>query len=234
MKVKIKNPILRILIVVIMSFVVYQLAAILAAIATKIFKLDEEYFVEYFQGSIFILAILLSLIFTKGKISEYGFKLPQKTPYLRLTLLVFLVSVVELIAMFMAPIEGEGHFANDYGFTREILSIWLLASTAEELFMRGFVQGYLQPLSHLGIKLKKLFLSLPVITSAALFMAMHIPLVLMGMDKVMFAILAPILFIVGAIAGYYREKTGSLIPAIIVHMLANIFPSLLAIIAELL
>ena len=40
-------------------------------------------------------------------------------------------------------------------------------------------------------------------------------------------------FILGLVAGYYREKTESLIPAILVHMFANIGGSLASILLSL-
>jgi membrane protease YdiL (CAAX protease family) len=59
-----------------------------------------------------------------------------------------------------------------------------------------------------------------VLTGAAAFSAMHLVLL-----KRMGAKAAPVLvvtFVLGCIAGVYRETTGSLIPAVLVHMLFNV------------
>jgi len=42
----------------------------------------------------------------------------------------------------------------------------------------------------------------------------------LGIYKLLFFLLFAVIF--GVIAGYYREKTGSLVPAVIVHMKFNI------------
>ena len=55
---------------------------------------------------------------------------------------------------------------------------------------------------------------------------MHLALFNMGVDK--FTVFDIVIFgtILGVIAGYYREKTNSLVPAIIVHLCFNIGASL--------
>ena len=61
------------------------------------------------------------------------------------------------------------------------------------------------------------FLSLPVIVSGLFFGLMHIVAIpMMGPMVVVFTSFA------GCVAAYYREQTGSLIPAILIHAFFNI------------
>ena len=116
----------------------------------------------------------------------------------------------------------EGPFSLSPGQT--ILRVWLVASVAEELLTRGLIQTSLASLSEVGFSVGAHFVSLPVLAGAAAFSAMHLVLVKrMGVRT--FPILVVTLFL-GCVAGIYREATGSLVPAVLVHGLFNIGGSL--------
>ena len=102
-----------------------------------------------------------------------------------------------------------------------ILGIWIYASICEEIFTRGLLQTWLSPLAkHRICLLHRWPLSVPVLLSGLFFAAMHIVLwPKLGPATLVVMFLAAIL---GLIAGYYREKTGSLIPAILIHSFFDI------------
>ena len=117
----------------------------------------------------------------------------------------------------------------DYISIEVILSVWLYASIAEEVFTRGLIQGYLKPYTKLGIRTSNVFLSIAVLVGAFFFGFMHFATLTLGLDLItVFATVISAIF-VGIIAGYYCEKTGSLVPAILIHMLFNIAGSLVAV-----
>lgn len=102
-----------------------------------------------------------------------------------------------------------------------IIAIWIYASICEEIFTRGLLQTWLSPLAKYRIRmLRKWPLSVPVLLSALFFGGMHIVLwPKLGPATLVVIFLATIL---GLIAGYYREKTGSLLPAILIHAFFDI------------
>jgi membrane protease YdiL (CAAX protease family) len=51
---------------------------------------------------------------------------------------------------------------------------------------------------------------------------MHVPLLVMGIDPTLGVEILISTFALGLIAGYFRETTGSLLPAVIAHSFANI------------
>jgi membrane protease YdiL (CAAX protease family) len=63
----------------------------------------------------------------------------------------------------------------------------------------------------------------PVVTGALYFSAMHLPLLAMGIDPTVGVQVLLSTFGVGLIAGWFRETSGSLIPAVLAHVLANVF-----------
>ncbi len=101
-----------------------------------------------------------------------------------------------------------------------ILIIWIYASIYEEIFTRGLLLSWLSPPARHRIRAGRSVLSIPVLTSALAFSAMHV---------VLWPMLGPATLIVmfpacilGLIAGHYRHKTASLIPAILIHAFFDI------------
>ncbi len=104
---------------------------------------------------------------------------------------------------------------------QDIIFVWIYASISEEIFTRGLLQSFLSPLTKYGVGLfNRWRLSVPVLFSGLYFGFMHIVLIHRLGPGVLFVIILTSLL--GIIAGYYREKTQSLIPGIIIHALFNV------------
>ena len=178
------------------------------------------------QFSMLIIAILLIIIIGKSKFSAFGFKGAPLKVVLKSILLAFGVSLVLFLAngIYMritSSITSSQAPFLEGSFLSRIILVWIIASSVEEIFYRGFLQTYLEPLKDIGLKLGKVYLSLPVILTALMFGFMH--LCLKGMlPWVMVRFIILNATILGLIAGYYREKTGSLIPAYFVHLTFNV------------
>jgi len=115
-----------------------------------------------------------------------------------------------------------------------VLTVWIIASTCEEVFYRGLIQGFLEPLKERGFRIFKVRVSLPAAASAVLFGLGHFCLLGMaGLPFVLVIVLS--CTATGFVCAYFREKTGSLVPAVAAHMTANIVeftvPALLKLIA---
>jgi membrane protease YdiL (CAAX protease family) len=107
------------------------------------------------------------------------------------------------------------------GVLKLIVSVWVVGSICEELFFRGFLMGFLSPLKGYGFRILRLYLSVPVTVCAVGFALGHLML-LSVMDARMVAVIVVNSAVLGFIAGYYREESGSVIPAIGAHMTFNI------------
>ncbi|MFH1335133.1 MAG: CPBP family intramembrane glutamic endopeptidase [Candidatus Zixiibacteriota bacterium] len=169
-----------------------------------------------------VLSILIIVLLSRGNPAEYGF---TKGDF-RLTGGIFLWVVPTAILStlgFIASRSGvELKGGLGYSPFQTIIFVWIYATVSEEIFTRGLLQSYLIPLTKYGIDLSKgLRLSLPVIFSGLYFGMMHIVAIKkMGPPVILLTTL------LGLVAGYYREKTKSLIPAMIIHSLFNIGGSL--------
>ena len=115
----------------------------------------------------------------------------------------------------MSPLKG-------LSFVQIILLVWVLASVAEEILVRGYVQSYLEPLMDRGFSVFHLRISLPVIMSAVFFAVMHIILLATGTSFLTTYIVVVFAFFLGLVAAYQRERTGSILPAIAAHVSFNV------------
>ena len=220
----IKNPILRVFAAVVMAAFIFVLAGSLSEVLEQLTNFPEALEEGYLGILLLIFSILAALVFSKGNLSTYGFSIPNKGYYGRVILIILTIEIVSYVILSFVTISGEEHFAANYSLLRTIYSVWLIASISEEILTRGFIQGYLQTLSSSGIRIGTLFISLPVIVGALFFMSMHIFIILTGIDSILFIYILISTFVLGLVAGYFREKTGSLLPAILAHMCSNIFP----------
>jgi len=112
--------------------------------------------------------------------------------------------------------------AAHHSFAQIVLFVWILASIAEELVFRGLIQGMLSPLSRFGLSVGNITLSVPVIIAAVLFGLIHLGLLTMDVDAKYVLTIVTGAVIAGLMAGYFREKTGSIWPAVVVHSIFNI------------
>jgi len=99
-----------------------------------------------------------------------------------------------------------------------VLFVWIYASVCEEVLTRGLLQTLVAGTNE-GRRAPARF-SMPVVVSALFFGAMH--LVLLGRMGPAAAVPIVLATLLGYLAARYREATGSLIPAIMVHALFNI------------
>lgn len=102
-------------------------------------------------------------------------------------------------------------------FPQLILSVWLLSSFAEELFVRGLAQSFMggRDGADLGAR--------PVVAaSAALFAALHVPLIWMGAGPIGGGAIVLATFTVGWSAAELRARSGSLLHPVLVHVFGNV------------
>ncbi len=102
------------------------------------------------------------------------------------------------------------------------LFIFIYASLAEEMLLRGFLQNILSPLSVRGIRVFRQKLSLPVIISAVVFGLIHLILLTTGASGLFVTRIVIFTTVLGLFAGYYQEKHNNFTHAVIVHMAGNL------------
>jgi len=181
---------------------------------------------DILQISMLILSLLLIYFIGKRRYADFGFQSTKIRIILKafftaiwISFVLFILNAISIMITGMPEGMGQGPLSNS--LFKNIISIWILASIIEEIFYRGFLQTFLNPLKDIGLKLGKVYLSLPIIAAAIMFSLMHFCLLGRMPDRMVYFVIVNA-FILGLIAGYFREKTGSLIPAYFVHLAFNV------------
>lgn len=104
-----------------------------------------------------------------------------------------------------------------------VVVVWLFGSTAEEVFIRGFVQSLMYIDDVAGSMGRA-----DVIASGAFFAAIHIPLYWTPMRGSGVSIVLVTALAVGCLAAEARKATGSIVPAIMLHVMGNVVAPLVA------
>lgn len=168
------------------------------------------------------LALVLAL--TRGHPSAYGLRGARPHEIGRVLLVAgsfaAVIGVLSAVSVVAGRGGGEGHPSVGGDFLKDFVSIWIFASVSEEVLFRGLIQSYLGPLKAHGFRLFGRRVSLPVAVAALAFGLVHLGL-LGSAPPPLVATIVVAATILGFIAGYYREKTGSVLPAIVAHFLFN-------------
>ena len=165
-----------------------------------------------------LLSLALARIFSKGRLSLFGLTRGTYRFSPKILLWALPTAVFSVLSTLGPEAGGEGGVVGDLSRPQIILFVWIYASVCEEVLTRGLLQTLLYQEGKPAEGTRRL--SGPVILSGLFFGAMHLVLVSsMGPAAAPVIVLATLL---GLLAGSYRQKTGSLIPAVLVHMLFNI------------
>lgn len=186
------------------------------------------------QVCFLLLSLFLMLRLGRGRLGAFGFRGVSLRWIGKALLTALLVSVpISLVGMILIgllsgprPGEAPGEGPLGGGFLGTVLSVWILASACEEVFYRGLLQSYLDPLREWSIRIGRRSLGLHIVLPALAFGLGH--LCLWGMlPRPMVVLILVSATVLGLLAGHYRDRTGSLIPAYCVHVMFNVTGMLL-------
>ncbi len=177
------------------------------------------------------LSLLIILVVNKGSLKGYGFSIPNNIRYFKLLWVSTLIIIVSFIfgmlffnvflkSLFSTQTSGVT-FPENNSILELVLTVWIWSSICEEVFTRGFIQGFL----HKHINVKFLRLSLPIWVSGLFFGTMH-SMLAFSMDSFFVSFIVFNTTVIGLLAAYYREKSDSIYPAIFIHFWANVIGSL--------
>ncbi len=182
---------------------------------------------EITQSTLLIISLILAYFLSGKKLSDFGFRMVNFKYLIRPIIISIAAVILFFIAMniSMAVLGMKPDEMGDSGIDKSILNflitVALFASVCEEVFYRGLIYGFMKPLVKFKFKIFRLEMSLPVIVCALMFGVGHLCLLSRMNPAIVIGIVISATML-GLIAGYYREKTGSLMPAIAAHMTFNL------------
>jgi membrane protease YdiL (CAAX protease family) len=163
------------------------------------------------------LSLLIMRFFSRGRLADFGFTRGTYRFKPAFLLWVLPTALLSLLSTLAPENDGSPETLVGRSELQLVLFAWIYASICEEVLTRGLLQTII---SGDGGRSKRASFGMPVVLSALFFGAMHLVLIdSMGPAAVIPIVLATLL---GLVAARYRQATGSLIPAILVHVLFNV------------
>jgi len=204
--------------VVTVAFIIFLQKILLKAIPGLVGS-DQKSLIS--QLCFLVFASLAMILLNRTKRFDFGFRRPAQFPWLAIVLGGLIPGALGSAGVIALGGSGLGDMSSAPSLLF-FITLFLIAPLCEEVLLRGLAQGLMTPISNAGISIGKLRFSVPVIISGLMFSAMHLSLRTSGVGwNTVLPILA-FTFALGIIAGYQREKSGSLLSAITVHIFGNI------------
>jgi membrane protease YdiL (CAAX protease family) len=186
-----------------------------------------------------IAMVLMVVINRTADFQKYGFHFSGNLSIWKSIIFAPVLFILSLIiggvfASIMTVLAGGPTPTYDFGnmtLFQTIIRVWILASIAEEIIFRGLILTYLSSRIDTSFSIFRVRITHSTLIAAIFFSLAHFMLLTKGAGAAQMAFIAIMTFILGIGAGYFREKTGSLVPAVIMHMLFNVFGQLMGRIA---
>jgi membrane protease YdiL (CAAX protease family) len=175
-------------------------------------------------GITLVMALILISIFSRFNFSDYGFKLSRDLMILKALICGVVIGGVLSFAGSFVP-SRELSFGS-LTFLQRLLVFWILASVTEEIIFRGLIQTYLSWHISGSVTIFRSQLTTAGLITATFFGLVHLALLSQSAATLQAITIVLVALILGIIAGYFRDKTGSLVAPIIVHSLFNITGSI--------
>lgn len=211
------------------ALIVAVLIFLVAIILPKLLIVRPVARVATTQGLELGLSLLAIAVLGRGRFADYGFCKPRLDRPASEALLRWIpvglgAMALGAVATMATLIAGAGGnpIAKQLTFLQIILFVWIFSSTIEEIFTRGFLQSHVAPVLPGSFRFLFFRIETAAFISALFFSLMHLSLLASGADPTTIIITILFTFSVGLLAGHHRARTGSLIPAVGIHMLANI------------
>lgn len=174
------------------------------------------------KGSMIALSFGLMLLIGRGR-RVWGFGAPRSWiegtlfPTIAGGLLGAVCSGL-ILGLGLPPMAG----VSEMGLVNVILVVWFGSTISEEIFVRGLVQGWMQPLEG---EAKGSGFSGPVarvIASGALFGALHLSLFLTSNDPRTSWMIVGATTLLGLVCAWSRERSKSLVGPLLAHFAFNV------------
>jgi len=179
-----------------------------------------------------LIALLAISLIWRGEFARFGFRFSGQLRIWKSVLVslpLFLASLIiggvfsSLIMIMVGPTPTYD-FGN-MNLLQQIVKVWILASIVEEVVFRGLILTYLSTRLSRSFSFLRLRISYATLIAALMFSLAHLALLTQGAGAAQIVMIELSTFILGIAAGYFRETTGSLVPAVVIHALFNVWGS---------
>lgn len=173
------------------------------------------------KSAMIVVSVALMALIARP-LRDWGFTLPRE--WLRTTLLPIVAggalgaaSTAIIIGFRFEPMAGM----RELGLVRLVAIVWFGSTIAEELFVRGLVQGWMQPTGISDAAHHKPGSTARILSSGLLFGGFHVTLLLAGNDLRTATTIIVATAGLGLVCAWSRERSGSLLGPVLAHFSFN-------------
>lgn len=168
------------------------------------------------------LSLVAMVVIARGRFRLFGFTLDRYKFRPSILLWALPMAIFATLGTISQARGAAQHSFVNFTPLQAIIYIWIYSSICEEVLVRGLLQTLLRDIE--AVTPDPRWWTVPTVISAVFFGAMHSVLIpVLGSGAIPIILAATLL---GFVSAHYRQATGGLLPAIIVHMLFNIGGSL--------
>ena len=131
-----------------------------------------------------------------------------------------MAATATILLLGLPPMAG----LSELGFLRIVLIVWFGSTIAEELFVRGLIQGWMQPWQAappFDVAEPASGAAARIVSSGLLFGGMHLTLFFSGNDWRTATLIVVATSLLGLVCAWSRERSGSLIGPLASHFAFN-------------
>jgi membrane protease YdiL (CAAX protease family) len=216
-----------------LAWLLFLVAALVPAAAARLGSTPEPWFVHALVKTTLLILSLSAMALAGGRWAEWGFRRPTDARWGRCILRGGLLGAATSAVIVLSPARGM-HALQELGFAGLVLWVWVHSSVCEEVFVRGWFQGFVRPERSTPWQVGPLSVDPSCALSALLFGSMHLVIVLHGADAWTSAIIVSATTALGWLAARDRARTASLGPPIVTHAAFNVGGMIGGILATLL
>lgn len=187
----------------------------------------------HFVGkSVLALSAFVGMAIGGGPWHRWGFRAAASPRWGRAIFRGALLGAAATILLIVSPARGMP-WLRELGLPGIVLWIWIHSSLTEELFVRGWFQGFVRPESAEPVRLGRWTLVPEAVWSGALFGSMHLMILAWGADWWTVGMIVPATTLLGLFAAEERALSGSLAPAVVTHVAFNVGGFLAGVVAAI-
>jgi membrane protease YdiL (CAAX protease family) len=168
-----------------------------------------------------VTSFLLILYLSKGQLGKYGLNVYiVKFDRVFYFFIIFTVIIV-LFKLLNINDENALYFGDYKSIWKEVVISSIFKPIAEELFFRGLIQSYISETLKDKKSLIRYNIYIPIICSVIFFGITHVQLAFYMSLGSIIGLAVKVLFL-GFVFAYFREKSGSIYPSCLAHIIHNL------------
>ena len=171
----------------------------------------------FVPNTVILVASLACMKLSSKKWKDFGFQIPITFSWLTLFILSIMVASFGCAIINLMTSESM-NLLERLNFVQVLFFVWIYASVSEEIFCRGLLLSLVLPTP----KKQVTHALAPILFSAFFFSGMHLIVKTSGVSWFYTILIMTFSLSCGLVASYYRVKTKSIVPSIVVHALFNI------------